>query len=150
MRWLHAEYLLKGTFLGLLLFAALQQPDPRAAGLVGLCLGGGLAIGLAAACVPTWRAGYRPQGKPVAYLLFLLLENSTFVYAGSLLGLAVGALAIRRPETDPRLLPLTVGGGAVLGLGLSALRTVQHRYARLLAGLVAAAVLAGLAVWGLE
>ena len=46
MRWLHAEYILKGTYLGLLLFAALAEPDWISLGVVALLALGGLAIAL--------------------------------------------------------------------------------------------------------
>ena len=48
MRWIQTEYVLKGIFLGLLAFAALQaagseSPDWATTGKLGLCVAGGLA-----------------------------------------------------------------------------------------------------------
>src|SRR5262245_24247675 len=111
MRWPLSEYILKGVFLGLLLFAALNAQSPADAGRVGLWLGGGLAVGLAVAAVMKLRQGFRPAGRPLTFLLFLLLESPTLVYAGSILGLAVGAFTLR-PQDDNRLLLATLGGGA--------------------------------------
>src|SRR4051812_36252323 len=121
MHWLPSEYLLKGIFLGLLLFAALTAPDPWAAARVAAWLAGGLAVGLTIAAVRKVREGFRPAGRPLTFLLFLLLESPTLVYAGSILGLAAGAMSIR-PDDDGRLLLACVGGGAALGLGLMWLR----------------------------
>src|SRR5581483_5857388 len=70
MRWPLSEYVLKGLFLGLLLFAALNAPDPSAVAGVGLWLAGGLAAGLAVAAVLKLRQGFRPGGRPLTFLLF--------------------------------------------------------------------------------
>src|SRR5437763_4197525 len=126
MRWLICEYLLKGVFLGLLVYAALNAADFAAAGLVAGAVLGGLTLGLIVAAVLRWREGIRPAGNPTAYLLFLLLESPTAGYAGSILGLAFGAIAIRPPDADSRLLLATVGGGALLGLGLASLRMIPQ------------------------
>src|SRR5689334_10837838 len=149
MRWPLSEYVLKGLFLGLLLFAALNAPDPSAAASVGLWLAGGLAAGLAVAAVLKLREGFRVAGRPLTFLLFLLLESPTLVYAGSILGLFAGALAVR-PVDGNRLLFWCIGGGAALGLGLMWLRMVPNALHRLIIGLVAAAALVGAAVLAIE
>jgi tetratricopeptide (TPR) repeat protein len=150
MTWLPSEYLLKGIFLGLLLFAALSAgTDPWAAGRVGLWLVGGLGVGLTIAAVQKIREGFRIAGRPLTFLLFLLLENPTLVYAGSILGLFAGVLAIR-PEDSSRLLFWCIGGGAALGMGLMWLRAVPNALHRLIIGLFAAAALVGAAVFALE
>src|SRR5262245_20587815 len=141
MRWSHSEYLFKGVFLGLLLYAALNAPDAKAAALVGGCTLGGLALGLAAAAVGKLRDGVRPAGRPLTFLLFRLLESPKLVYAGVVFGLAAGALAVRPPDADPRLLAGTVGGGALLGVGLAQLRAVPGANRRLVVALVAGAAL---------
>ncbi len=56
MRWLLSEYILKGVFLGLLLFVALQKPGWAATGEFFLCIFGGQA-----ACLGL--AGYRKASK---------------------------------------------------------------------------------------
>ena len=150
MTWLPSEYLLKGIFLGLLLFAALSAgADPWTAGRVGLWLVGGLMVGLTIAAVRKVREGFRVAGRPLTFLLFLLLESPTLVYAGSILGLAGGALAIR-PDDSSRLMFACIGGGAALGLGLMWLRAVPNALHRLVIGLVAAAALVGAAVFAIE
>jgi tetratricopeptide (TPR) repeat protein len=150
MRWLICEYLLKGVFLGLLAFAALNAPDVAAAGIVAGAVLGGLLLGLAVAAVLRWREGIRPTGRPLAYLLFLLLESPTAVYAGSILGMAIGAIMIRPPDADPMLLLATVGGGALLGIGLWFLRTIPDARTRWLAALAGAVVLVAAVVLAFE
>jgi tetratricopeptide (TPR) repeat protein len=137
MPWLLCEYLLKGVFLGLLVLAALSAPDAAAAGIVAGSTIAGLAIGLLVAAIQKSREGIRPAGKPLAYILFLLLESPTAVYAGSIFGLAFGAMAVRPADADPWLLVACVGGGALVGLGLAFLRTIPKAMTR---WIVAAAI----------
>jgi tetratricopeptide (TPR) repeat protein len=145
MRWLLSEYLLKGVYLGLLLFVALQQPDWQSTGEVATFVGGGLALALAIAAAGKLREGYRVRGRLAPFILFLFLESPGLVYGGVLLGLALGAFAIRAPEAEQSLMAF-LAGGAVLGLLFCLLRQVSHRWIRLglsLAlgiGLVAAAL----------
>jgi tetratricopeptide (TPR) repeat protein len=155
MRWLQTEYLLKGVYLGLVLFAALQlaadvTPAWQSLALVNGCTLAGLAVALALAAMVKSRQGYRPRGRPFAYLLFLLLESPTLVYGGILLGTAAGVWLVRRDDLGELLLP-TVGGGAAAGLAFGLLHQIRHRLLRI--GLVLAAasalVAAGLAWLGL-
>jgi tetratricopeptide (TPR) repeat protein len=155
MRWLQTEYLLKGIYLGLVLFAALHQaeaPGPAWESLLRVngCALAGLAAALAAAGVLKLRQGYRPRGRLVAYFLFLLLESPTLVYGGILAGTVVGIWLVRQGGLDDLLLP-TVGGGAAAGLAFGLLRQVRDRLVRIGLILVAAAALvaAGLAWLGL-
>src|SRR5262249_55070686 len=150
MRWLISEYLLKGVFLGLLTYAALVAPDASAAGIVAGCTVGGLVIGLIVAAVLRAREGVRPSGKPLAYVCFLLLESPTAVYAGSIVGLAIGALAIRPSDADSQLLVATVGGGTLLGLGLVGLRMIPDARTRWIAALAGAIVLVAAIVFAFE
>ena len=141
MRWLQPEYFLKGIYLGLLLFVAMQQPEGHAAGLVPLCALAGLAFALAVAAVVKLREGFRPQGRPVGFLLFLLLESPLLVYLGILGGTAVGAYLLPK---DPDLFDADVllgemaAGGAALGLLLGLLRQVNRPRPRLTLGLLLA------------
>ncbi|HEY1378817.1 MAG TPA: tetratricopeptide repeat protein [Gemmataceae bacterium] len=148
MRWPLSEYVLKGVFLGLLLCAALSAPDAAAAGRVGLWLGGGLAAGLVVAAVRKNAQGFRPAGRPLTFLLFLLLESPGLVYAGSVLGLAAGAFTVS-PDENRQLLAATVGGGAVLGVGLAMLRTVRQPNVRLGVALAAAVAIVAAAIGAL-
>jgi tetratricopeptide (TPR) repeat protein len=150
MRWLICEYLLKGVFLGLLVYAALNCADFAAAGIVAATVLSGLLIGLIVAAVLRWREGIRPGGNLAAYLLFLLLESPTAVYAGSIFGLAFGAIAVRPPDADSRLLFATIGGGALLGLGLAAIRMIPHASRRWLAALAGAAALVAFTVFAFD
>jgi hypothetical protein len=148
MRWPLSEYVLKGVFLGLLLCAALSAPDAGAAGRVGLWLAGGLAVGLIVAAVRKVAQGFRPSGRPLTFLLFLLLESPVLVYAGSVLGLAIGAFTLTAGE-DRQLLVYTVGGGAALGFGLAMLRTVRQQTVRLGVAFAAGAAIVAAAIGAL-
>jgi tetratricopeptide (TPR) repeat protein len=178
MRWLQTEYIWKGIFLGLLLYVALHEPDWRTLAWVNLCILAGLVVGLGIATVRKISQGYRVGGRAFAFVLFLLLESPSLVYAGVLAGTAVGAVAFIPPaavqpanapdtapaadapaETPPpapapqppwRELLLFVAGGAVLGSLFGSLRQVQRRPVRIgLSLALAAALVAGaLALFG--
>ncbi len=150
MRWSHSEYLFKGVFLGLLLYAALVAPDARAAATVGGFVLGGLALALVAAAVGKLREGVRPAGRPLTFLIFLLLESPKLVYAGVVFGLAAGAIAVRPANADSRLLAATAGGGALLGVGLAQLRAVPGANRRRIASLVAGVALVALAIASID
>jgi tetratricopeptide (TPR) repeat protein len=152
MRWLNLEYVLKGIYLGLLVYVAWHAPDWRSLGLVALCLLGGLVLCLGWAAWSRRRAGYEVRGRLPAYVLFLLLESPDLVYAGTIMGLAVGALtAIPRTAagTGVGVVEMTAGG-AVLGLAFGLLRRVRDRRVRLGLSLAIAAglVFAGFALFG--
>lgn len=162
------EYLLKGIFLGLLLFLAAQNPTWSVIARVGLFTAGGLAVGVLVAVLINLRDLVKLLRKPVAFLIFLLLEHPMLVYGGVLFGLAAGvmgqppdpALAEQtsylagggalgfhelRVDLRPTLLLICVGGGALLGYGFGEARTIRNRRYRLglcfvVAGLLAAAV----------
>jgi tetratricopeptide (TPR) repeat protein len=155
MRWLQTEYLLKGIYLGLVLYAALHQaagtgPAWESLLRVNGCALAGLLIALATAALLKIRQGYRPRGRLAAYVLFLLLESPTLVYAGILVGTVVGIWLVRQPGLEDLFLP-TVGGGAAAGLAFGLIRQVHDRMVRVGLILVAAGALvaAGLAWLGL-
>jgi len=132
MRWIQTEYMLKGIFLGLLLFAALQEPDWRQTGMLAACVGGGLAIGLFISLLLWLLRGIKVGGKFVALLLFLLLESPTFVYTGVIGGLVAGAFLIRKDMAyGGTMLAVLTGGGAVLGFAIGELRRVGNQMWRL-------------------
>src|SRR2546423_837534 len=94
MRWFKAEYLLKGIYLGFLVFVALQEPGWRAVGWMTLCTFGGLAVALGVAAQQKLKLGFQVKDRLAAFILFLLLESRSLVYAGVLCGSAVGALIV--------------------------------------------------------
>src|SRR5271157_2166560 len=108
MRWLksdYVEYILKGLFLGVLLFAARQEAVPQgdepgwpAVAQVTLFTLAGLVIGLALAAVGKLREGYRLNGRVPAFVVFLFLESPGLVYAGILIGLIAGASTLLHTE----------------------------------------------------
>ncbi|TMQ29299.1 MAG: hypothetical protein E6K70_25900 [Planctomycetota bacterium] len=147
MRWLHAEYILKGTYLGLLLFAALAEPDWISLGVVALLALGGLAIALGVAAFQKMRAGYRAAGKFLPFLAFLILESPILVYAGIVGGMAAGAAFLCKDLTDVRLLAILAMAGAALGIVFWLLRTVRQRWYRVGLSLLLATGLAAAALF---
>jgi tetratricopeptide (TPR) repeat protein len=150
MRWLQTEYLLKGIYLGLVLYAALQQaslpPEDSARSWeflarVNLLTLGGLILALLLAGLVRLREGFQVRGRLVAYTLFLLLESPTLAYLGILAGTVGGIWWVREtlnqiaPDQQQQLQNLlvpTLGGAALAGLAFGMLRQVQHRLARVL------------------
>src|SRR5262245_31929934 len=94
MRWLHTEYLLKGIFLGLLVYAALQQPSWAQSGVLAAFLGGGLVVALLFSLMSWLPKGIKIGGRFLSLLIFLLLESPTLVYIGLVGGLLAGALYV--------------------------------------------------------
>lgn len=157
MRWLQTEYLLKGLYLGLVLYAALQQAaTPQygwdALARVNLLALGGLVLALIVAGLAKLREGYRIRGRVLIFTLFLLLESPTLVYAGILGGTFAGIVWVRQllgeqPRLNELFLP-ALGGGALAGLAFGSLRQVHHRLTRI--GLIlalAAGIVGGLLYW---
>ncbi|HLW66760.1 MAG TPA: tetratricopeptide repeat protein [Gemmataceae bacterium] len=158
MRWLYAEYMLKGVFFGLLVFVALQQPDWRQTGMVGACLGIGLGAGLLIAAVSWLMRGIRVGGKILSLILFLILESPTLVYLGVIGGMAAGVWMLIHPlpedtEAKTRLIRALVylaGGGGVLGFAIGELRSIGARMWRLGVALGGATIIVAGALWCLE
>src|SRR3954447_4861101 len=111
------EYLLKGLYLGLVFFAALQQAEASPAGSwdslarVNLSTLAGFVLAVVLAAVTKLREGYRGKGRLLVFVLFLLLESPTLVYAGSRGGTVVGIFQVRQAGLEDLLLPV-LGGGA--------------------------------------
>src|SRR5215831_8440567 len=148
MRWLHAEYLLKGLYLGVLVLAGLRAASPPSWEkplLVTAASFAGLALALGIAAYAKLRQGYRVRGRLVAFVLFLLLESPTLVYAGILLGTAAGAAALHLLG-DARSLAAAVGGGVALGMLFGVLRRLADRRARLGLSLAMGTALVGGAI----
>jgi tetratricopeptide (TPR) repeat protein len=152
MRWLQTEYLIKGVYLGLVLYAALQQAaTPQygwdALARVNLLALGGLVLALIMAGLAKVREGYRVRGRLLIFTLFLLLESPTLVYAGILGGTFAGIVWVRQllgeqPRLNELFLP-ALGGGAIAGLVFGSLRQVRHRLTRVGLILALAVGLAG-------
>jgi len=146
MRWAKAEYILKGVFLGLLLFVSLQKDlDWAATGRIALWLVGGFLVGLICAAIKQFRDVKGLGRNPLGFLLFLLLENPFFIYAGIVFGLAGGAIDLVRIKLgmlgldwDSQGRPLEMSimgycvlGGALFGYGLGELRQITNPLYRL-------------------
>ncbi len=142
MSWDKTEFLLKGIYLGLLLMVALHGPGWAELAWVGLFALGGLGVSLAAAALQKYREGYRPRGRPISFILFLLLENPGMVYTGLIGGFALGAYTLFKNDASDLDL-WAVGGGAVLGVMFYFLRTVRQRQTRVWLGLALAVALVG-------
>ena len=157
MKWAKSEYILKGVFLGLLLFVSVQSLDWPQTGRLAVFLGGGLAIALVIGAIGQFRTLPGLFRNPLGYFLFLLLENPMLIYAGVILGLATGTVDLLRPLVDvaedlrppeTRVLGFFVLGGALVGYGLGELRQATGGYYRLgLSLLVCAAVVTGIYFW---
>ncbi|HEV3080560.1 MAG TPA: tetratricopeptide repeat protein [Gemmataceae bacterium] len=144
MRWPHAEYILKGVFLGLLLFAGLHEADWRSLGLVALCTVAGFALFLSIGAYRRVREGYRVRARVFSFILFLILESPALVYLGILTGMVAGAVTVCRSITDAQYLFLSAAGGALLGFVFWLLHSVRQRWYRMaLSLLLGAAVVAG-------
>src|SRR5262245_36685456 len=165
MRIFQTEYLLKGVYLGLVLFAGLVAGalPPEQAREVLFRVNAGTLAGLAAALLVAalfrLRRGFKIQGRLVAFLLFLLLDSPMLAYVGILAG-TLGGLYLARDvlaasedlattlDTLQNLFLPVAGAGAVCGMIFGYLRRVENRYLRIglvlgLAGLLAVIVLAG-------
>jgi tetratricopeptide (TPR) repeat protein len=142
MRWLLSEYILKGVYLGLLLFVALQRPTWLAIGGVFLCILGGLVGAIGFAAYKKIREGYNIKGRVPAFVLFLLLESPRYVYTGVILGTLLGTYVARGDENREAFLGTFLGGAAV-GVIFWVLRHVSDRNVRLGLSLALAAALVG-------
>ncbi|MFO0926687.1 MAG: tetratricopeptide repeat protein [Gemmataceae bacterium] len=169
MRFLQTEYLLKGVYLGLVLFAALTLatlPTDPGGGLSAAARDGlvrvnvatlvGLGLALLVAAALRFRDAVGAHGRLLAFVLFLLLETPTLVYTGILAGSVVGlyllrgglaGLDVERQEVLQQLFIPVIGGAAAAGLAFGLLRQVRDRLARLVLVLVLAG---GLAAAGLS
>jgi tetratricopeptide (TPR) repeat protein len=154
MRWLTTESLLKGVFLGLMCYAALLQAEDakwETLAWANLPILGGLALALIVAAVAKLREGFRPRGRPLVFVLFLLLESPWLVYAGVLAGAAVGIYLVHQliHTNGPMdvFVPCVIGGAAV-GVGFSFVRRIPARLRRMVWGfLLAAGVAGGVLFW---
>lgn len=170
--WHRNEYILKGLFLGLWVFFALQVPDKPADAWKDIFwvlgwVGTGLAIGLALGIGRLMSRGVKPWDNWKAFPILVLLESPRFIYPGIMLGLAGGVMSGREfaePWAKPlaELVGLTwadikhnppVGdwlgfcavGGAVLGFGLYRMRQMEAGPTRFFVCLGVAALMVYLA-----
>lgn len=150
MNWLLTEYLLKGVFLGLLAFAALQRPTWSQTGTLAGFLFGGLILSLVLSFVAWLPRGIKVGGKLVALFLFLLLESPTLVYFGLIGGLLTGALWVKNPEVSQGLLPICVGVGALVGLAMGEARRIGSANVRSMVAAAVACILVGVAIYFIE
>jgi tetratricopeptide (TPR) repeat protein len=170
--WHRNEYILKGLFLGLWLFFALQVPDTSAAAWrdIAWVLGWtcfGLFVGLVIGTAKLSARGVKPWDNWKAFPFVLVLESSLFIYAGLLLGLIVGVVS-GREFAQPWSVPIAnavgltwddikhvppVGnwlgycaiGGALLGFGMYRMRQMEDRQYRFWGGMLIAAAMVYLA-----
>jgi tetratricopeptide (TPR) repeat protein len=148
MRWQQSEYILKGVYLGLLVFVALQEPDWQDVARVALCTLGGLAVCLGLAAIGKLREGYRVSGRVLPFILFLLLESPRLVFAGIVLGMLAGAIWVRNPNAPSMQLSLAVLGGGAVGFAFYLMRHVRHRWGRFgLSLALGVAAVAGTVYW---
>ena len=122
------EYFLKGIFLGLAIYGSLQAGRLETPTyLTFLLLNGvawaGLFIAFIAGVI-SQRAQLKVGLKnPAAFILFLILENSSKIFDGILLGTALGVFVA--VPSDSKLLISCVGLGGALGLSFFSIRKVK-------------------------
>ncbi len=125
--WHSYEYILKGLFLGLWAFFALQIPAERTAAAIDILwvvgwVGAGLVVGLLAGSLLQMSRGLRPWHNWLAFPLLVLLESPTFVYGGIIGGLFVAVLS-GTPGAEPWAGPLA----EVFGLSFDDIRHTTSR-----------------------
>ena len=170
--WHRNEYMLKGLFLGLWVFFALQVPANSADAWKDILwvlgwVGTGLLIGVTVGTAKLMSRGMKPWNNWRAFPLLVLLESPLFIYAGVMLGLGFGVLSgsgLVQPWSEPvaKAFGLTwddikhtppvgdwllycVLGGALLGLGLYQMRKMENGQHRFLVGIGVAAAMVYLA-----
>ena len=122
------EYFLKGIFLGLAIYGSLQAGRLETPTyLTFLTLNGiawaGLFVAFIAGLI-SQRAQLKVGLKnPAAFILFLILENSSKIFDGILLGTALGVFVA--VPSDSKLLISCVGLGGTLGLSFFSIRKVK-------------------------
>lgn len=166
--WHRNEYMLKGLFLGLWVFFALQVPASAADAWKDILwvLGwtcAGLAVGLAVGTGRLASRGLKPWANWKAFPLLVVLENPLFIYSGVMMGLGFGVLSgsellhaysepvatafgltwddIKHTPPVKDWLPYCILGGVVLGLGLYQMRKMEDGQWRFLTGLGVAAAM---------
>ena len=122
------EYFLKGIFLGLAIYGSLQAGRLETPTyLTFLTLNGVAWAGLFVAFIAgviSQRAQLKVGLKnPAAFILFLILENSSKIFDGILLGTAIGVFVA--VPSDSKLLISCVGLGGTLGLSFFSIRKVK-------------------------
>jgi tetratricopeptide (TPR) repeat protein len=167
------EYLLKGLFIGLWVFFALQVPSETArvwivrTWVLGwVCAG--LATGLILGAALQILRGLRPQNNWFRFPFVVVLESPTFIYCGIMVGLIAGIISgrefaeswsgpiasafgftfedIKHQPPVPSLLEYCTIGGLLLGLGLYRMRQVEDRSWRFWVGFSLTAFMVYLAV----
>jgi tetratricopeptide (TPR) repeat protein len=103
--WQWKEYILKGLFLGLWVFFALQVPADRKAAWIDIAwvvgwVCAGLSVAFLAGTALQMARGARPWHNWVAFPLVVVLESPTFIYAGIMAGLVVGVMS-GTPGAEP-------------------------------------------------
>ena len=172
-RWEMYEYLLKGLYLGLWVYLALQVPGEETNVWIRIIWTTGWISTLfliAFFLASFWQMyrGIRPWKNWLAFPVFVLLESPTFVYTGILTGLVISVYSgnpaaeawvapllewwggsfeeLRHRGTDPQWLSYCIAGGLLLGYGFYRLRQTEEPRWRLWLGLILAAALAYVAV----
>lgn len=137
MGWATIEYVLKGLFLGLVVYAALQigidpnqEENPRNLLLFNIPILVGLGLALGTAAVLKLRQGYSMSKDWLFFLILLFLECHGLIYLGILGGAVVGAVLIYQGHTL-ELLGQVLLGGILFGFIFVLQRLIQRRWIRL-------------------
>src|SRR4051812_15564456 len=97
MRWQRIEYILKGIYLGIVLFLALalrEEASWTRLWLIEFITFGALGIAIAFLAAVDIHRGHQVHGRLGAFLLFLILDNPPVVYTSVFCGLTAAALTL--------------------------------------------------------
>ncbi len=151
--WSPFEFLLKGIYLGLLLFGAtaLGFSEPISwLGFGWLVVAPWAGVAVAIALIAwTQRKTLNRPGPAIAKLGYLVLENPQAIYAGLLLGTAGGCFSLAEHLGEARvgwdLLLLAIA--ALLGFLLALVRFIPDRLGRVIVLTLAGSLISGGLVW---
>lgn len=151
--WWNLEYLLKGVYLGLLLYgaAALGLSEGKnwsGLALVSLFPWAGLILSIVIAAI-TQRAALIRPGSAVAKFGYLLLEQPQLMQAGLFGGIVFGSFSVAGALGDDRnaWLLLFLGGATILGVTIAAAKLIPDRLIRVILLTLVGFVVSGALVW---
>ena len=151
--WWNLEYLLKGVYLGLLLYGAAALGLSEGTNWTGLAYvslfpWAGLILALVVAAI-TQRAALVRPGPMIAKFGYLLLEQPQLMQAGLFGGMVLGSFSVAGALGDDRnaWLLLFLGGATILGVTIAAAKLIPDRLVRVILLTLIGFVVSGALVW---
>ncbi len=151
--WWNLEYLLKGVYLGLLLYGASAIGLSEGTNWLGLAYVSVFPwLGLIASMVVgaiTQRAALLRPGPSIAKLGYLLLEQPQLMQAGLFGGMVLGSFSVAGSLGEERnaWLLLFLGGTTILGVTIAAAKLIPDRLVRVILLTLIGFVVSGALVW---